>query len=51
MELLKQIEAKQKCISVIQSCVKDCHFESAKNYVNLYYIKFEDFLGCVQVLE
>lgn len=45
MELLKQIEAKQKCVSVIQSCVKEYHFESAKNYVNLYYIKFEDFLG------
>lgn len=45
MELLKQIEAKQKCVSVIQSCVKEYHFKSAKNYVDLYYIKFEDFLG------
>jgi hypothetical protein len=45
MELLKQIEAKQKCTLVIESCVNKEQLESAHNYVKLYYKKFEDFLG------
>jgi hypothetical protein len=45
MELLKQIEAKQKCVLVIESCLNKDHLKSAYNYVKLYYDKFEDFLG------
>ena len=37
MELLKQIEAKQKCTLVIESCVNKEQLESAHNYVKLYY--------------
>lgn len=45
MELLKQIEAKQKCFLVIESCVNNHQLKFAYNYVNLYFKKFEDFLG------
>lgn len=45
MEMLKQIEAKNKAIEVINSCKTDKHFEVALNYIDLYYKKFGDFLG------
>jgi len=45
MEILKQIEAKNKAIKVINSCKTDEHFESSLNYVDLYYKKFEDLIG------
>jgi hypothetical protein len=45
MELLKQIESKQKCVLVIESCINKEQLQSAYNYVKLYYNKFEDFLG------
>jgi len=45
VELLKQIEAKQKCVSVIDSCINREQLKLACNYVKLYYDKFEDFLG------
>ena len=45
MEILKQIEAKNKAIKVINSCKTDEHFKSSLNYVELYYKKFEDFIG------
>ena len=45
MEILKQIEAKNKAIKVINSCTTDEHFESSLNYVELYYKKFEDLIG------
>jgi|TARA_R110002020_G_scaffold91096_3_gene221492 hypothetical protein len=45
MEILKQIEAKNKAIKVINSCKTDEHFESSLNYVELYYKKFEDLIG------
>ncbi len=45
MEILKQIEAKNKAIKVINSCKTDEHFKSSLSYVELYYKKFEDFIG------
>ena len=45
MEIIKQIEAKNKAIKVINSCKTDEHFESSLNYIDLYYKKFEDFVG------
>ena len=45
MEILKQIEAKNKAIEIINSCETDEHFESSLNYIVLYYKKFEDFIG------
>ncbi len=45
MEILKQIESKNKAIRVINSCVTDEQFNSALNYIELYYKRFEDFIG------
>ena len=45
MEIIKQIKAKNKAIKVINSCKTDEHFESSLNYIDLYYKKFEDFVG------
>ena len=45
MEILKQIEAKNKAIVIINSCETDEHFESSLNYIELYYKKFEDLIG------
>jgi hypothetical protein len=45
MEIIKQIEAKNKVIKVINSCITNEHFESSLNYVDLYHKKFEDFVG------
>jgi hypothetical protein len=45
MEILKQIEAKNKTIKVINSCETEVHFESSLKYIELYYKKFEDFTG------
>ena len=43
MEILKQIESKNKAIKVINSCVTDEQFNSALNYIELYYKRFEDY--------
>ncbi len=45
MEILKQIEAKNKTIKVINSCVTDVQCNSALNYIELYHKKFDDFIG------
>lgn len=45
MEILNQIKAKSKCIRVIESCETKEQYKSAKNYVDLYYKKFEDLNG------
>jgi hypothetical protein len=45
MEILKQIESKNKAIRVINSCVTDEQLNSALNYIELYYKRFEDFIG------
>lgn len=44
-ELIKQISAKSKAFDVIESCTTGDHFNAAMNYIELYYQKFEDFLG------
>tara|TARA_B110000503_G_C6776167_1_gene261402 strand:- start:89 stop:268 length:180 start_codon:yes stop_codon:yes gene_type:complete len=45
MEIIKQIEAKNKAIKVIGSCETEEQLNFALNYVELYYKKFEDFIG------
>lgn len=45
MEIMKQIESKNKAIKIINSCKTDTHFDSSLNYVELYYKKFGDFIG------
>jgi hypothetical protein len=45
MEIVKQIEAKSKCVKVIESCVNIEQLRVAKNYIELYNKKYEDFLG------
>jgi hypothetical protein len=45
MEILKQIESKSKAIKVIDSCETSEQLNFALNYVELYYKKFEDFVG------
>jgi hypothetical protein len=45
MEILNQIKAKRKCVRVIESCKTKEQHKSAKNYIDLYYKKFEDFIG------
>lgn len=45
MEIIKQIIAKDKIERVIDSCVTQEQFTSAKKMVDLYYKKFEDFIG------
>lgn len=45
MEILKQVTAKAKCFNVIDSCETSDQFESAENYIKLYFNKFNDFLG------
>lgn len=44
-ELIRQISAKSKAFDVIESCMTGDHFRAAENYIELYYKKFEDFLG------
>ena len=36
---------KNKAIEIINSCETDEHFEYSLNYIDLYYKKFEDFVG------
>lgn len=45
MEIINQMEAKNKCIAVIESCETVEQLEVAKRYVELYNKKYEDFLG------
>ena len=45
MSIHSQLNAKVKAIDVIESCNTIAHILSAKNYIKLYYKKFEDELG------
>lgn len=45
MEIINQMEAKSKCIAVIESCKTIEQLEVAKRYIELYNKKYEDFLG------
>lgn len=50
MEILKQIEAKNKIKAVIESCITYEQTFTAENLVKLYYDKFEDLVGKVELL-
>jgi hypothetical protein len=45
MGLIKQINSKNKAIRIIESCRNKTQLSVASNYVELYYKKYEDFLG------
>ena len=45
MEIIKLLEAKNKCVRVIESCITLEQLKVAKKYVELYNKKYEDFLG------
>lgn len=45
MEIINQIEAKNKGLVIIESCENKDHLEVAYNYILLYLNKFEDVLG------
>jgi len=45
MGLIKQINSKNKAIRIIESCRNKTQLSVALNYVELYYKKYEDFLG------
>ena len=49
MEILKQIQAKMKAIAVIESCENCFHYDVAENYINRYFIQFNDKLGRVEL--
>jgi|688.fasta_scaffold1075497_2 hypothetical protein len=49
MEILIQLKAKEKAEQVITSCRTKEHLKSARNYIDLYRIKFEDNLGAMQL--
>ena len=45
MEIIELLEAKSKCVRVIESCITLEQLKVAKKYVELYNKKYEDFLG------
>jgi ribosomal protein S8 len=49
MEILIQLKAKEKAESVITSCKRIGQLESARKYIDLYRLKFEDNLGAMQL--
>ncbi len=49
MDILDQIRAKDKTQRVIESCVTDTHFSCAEKMIELYYKKYEDYLGYNQL--
>lgn len=50
MNIIKQIDAKNKAFDVINSCETKTHYETAENYVELYLTTFEDMVGYNQLL-
>ena len=50
MEILKQLESKTKAEKVIESCVTISQLYVARNYLEIYSIKYEDDLGYYQLL-
>lgn len=42
-EIIEMINAKRKAISVIESCETDKHLACAKNYIDLFKDRFDDF--------
>ena len=45
MGIIEQISSKEKALHVIESCENIPQCNSAENYVELYFNKFEDRLG------
>ena len=45
MEILKQLEAKNKVMNTIESCETLPHFIAVKRFINLYKNKFGDMVG------
>jgi hypothetical protein len=50
LDIYKQIEAKHKAESIIMSCKTSEHRDAAYKYINLYYNKFNDYLGYQHLL-
>lgn len=46
-----QIKSKNKAINIIQSCKNILHIDSAHRYIELYYNKYEDYLGYNELLQ
>jgi hypothetical protein len=51
LDIIKQIEAKNKAESVIMSCKTYEQLDSAYKYIDLYHAKFEDYLGYQYLLK
>jgi hypothetical protein len=49
MDILNQIECKNRAFDVIDSCITISHVLSARNYIKLYFEKFEDMLGYMEL--
>ena len=45
MSILTQVLTKQKAFDMIYTCESQDHFNGTSNYIELYYKKFEDYLG------
>lgn len=45
MEIIKQIEAKDKAFKVIDSCISPDHFNNTLSYLNHYNHVFDDMVG------
>lgn len=45
MFIIEQITSKQRAEAIIDSCETQEHFDAAEKYVELYYAKYEDYLG------
>lgn len=49
MNILKQIEAKNKGLKIIESCLTREHIKVAERYVDRYFDMFEDTLGFTEL--
>ena len=49
MDILNQIECKNRAFNVIDSCITIAHVLSARKYIKLYFEKFEDMLGYMEL--
>lgn len=45
MSIVTQLLTKEKAFAMIDTCESQDHFDGTMNYIELYYKKFEDFLG------
>lgn len=45
LDIITQIKAKTKALAIIHSCIDNNHYKVAEKYIELYYRKFDDFLG------